>query len=292
MKQYLDALDFILKNGDIRDDRTGTGTIGVFGIQQRYDLRLGFPAMTTKKLAWKSVLSELIWFIEGSGDERRLCEILHGTRDPDKKTIWTANAEANYWKPKAKYTGDLGRVYGVQWRGWKTRRKQWLSSNESVDVVVDQLQELINGIKKDPFGRRHILTAWNPGELSDMALPPCHIMAQFYVNSKYELSCQMYQRSNDMFLGCPFNIASYALLTHMIAQVCDLDVGEFIHTTGDAHIYLNHIDQVQEQLSRNPLPLPTLKMNKSKFDIDSFTMEDFELVDYQSHATIKAEMAV
>lgn len=292
MKQYLDTLDFILKNGDIRDDRTGTGTIGVFGIQQRYDLRTGFPAMTTKKLAWKAVLSELIWFIEGSGDERRLCEILHGTRDTDKKTIWTANAEANYWKPKAKFPGDLGRVYGVQWRGWKTHRKQWLSSNDSVDVIVDQLQELINGIKKDPFGRRHILTAWNPGELSDMALPPCHIMAQFYVNSKNELSCQMYQRSNDMFLGCPFNIASYALLTHMIAQVCDLGVGEFIHTTGDAHIYLNHIDQVKEQLSRNPLPLPTLKMNTSKFDIDSFTMEDFELVNYQSHATIKAEMAV
>jgi thymidylate synthase len=292
MKQYLDALQYIHDNGEVRLDRTGTGTIGVFGMQQRYDLRKGFPAMTTKKLAWKAVVSELLWFIEGSGDERRLAEILHGTRDTAKKTIWTANAQADYWKPKAQYEGDLGRVYGVQWRGWKTNHKQWLSSSESVDGTVDQLAELIAGIKKDPYGRRHLLTAWNPGEISEMALPPCHILAQFYVNSKDELSCQMYQRSNDFFLGCPFNIASYALLTHMIAQVCNLGVGELIHTTGDAHVYSNHMDQVAEQLSREPFPLPTLKINKDKFDIDSFTMEDFELVGYQSHETIKAEMAV
>lgn len=298
MKQYLQTLQHIVATGDIRTDRTGTGTVGVFGTQQRYDLRLGFPAITTKKLAWKAVVTELLWFIEGSGDEGRLRELLYGSRDAmtdhgvHKKTIWTANAEANYWKPKAKFPGDLGRIYGVQWRTWSTNRKQWITSSESVGETVDQLADLISGIKKDPFGRRHILTAWNPGELSEMALPPCHILAQFYVNSKNELSCQMYQRSNDMFLGCPFNIASYSLLTHMIAQVCGLGVGEFVHTTGDAHIYLNHIDQVTEQLSRTPYPLPTLKINPEVKDIDSFTVDDFELVGYQSHATITAKMAV
>lgn len=298
MLQYLQTLQHILDTGDTRMDRTGTGTIGIFGTQQRYDLRLGFPAMTTKKLAWKAVVSELLWFIEGSGDEGRLREILYGSRDAmtdhgvHKKTIWTANAQADYWTPKAKFPGDLGRVYGVQWRTWRTNRKHWVTSNESVDTTVDQLQELIAGIKKDPYGRRHILTAWNPGELAEMALPPCHIMAQFYVNSENELSCQMYQRSNDLFLGCPFNIASYALLTHMVAQVCGLKVGEFIHTTGDAHIYLNHIDQVSEQLSRTPYPLPTLKINPDVTDITAFKMSDFELVGYQSHESIKAEMAV
>ena len=298
MEQYLGALQHIVDNGDTRMDRTGTGTSGVFGMQQRYDLRKGFPAMTTKKLAWKAVVTELLWFIEGSGDEGRLREILYGDREARtengdlKKTIWTANAQADYWKPKAQYDGDLGRVYGVQWRSWKTNRKQWVSSSECVDGTVDQLAEMIAGIKKDPYGRRHLLTAWNPGELNEMALPPCHILAQFYVNSKNELSCQMYQRSNDFFLGCPFNIASYALLTHMIAQVCGLGVGEFIHTTGDAHVYSNHMDQVAEQLSRKPFPLPTLKMNPNVTSIDSFKMSDFELVGYQSHESIKAEMAV
>ena len=280
-----------MTTGTTRTDRTNTGTIGVFGMQQRYDLNKGFPAVTTKKLAWKAVVSELLWFIEGSGDERRLAEILHGTRDASRNTIWTGNAQADYWTPKAKFPGDLGRVYGVQWRHWATTAKRWISSSESEPVEVDQLQELIAGIKKDPYGRRHILTSWNPGELPDMALPPCHLLAQFYV-ANGQLSCQMYQRSNDFFLGCPFNIASYALLTHMVAQVCGLGVGEFIHTTGDAHIYSNHVTQVKEQLSREPLPLPILVMNPDVMDINSFTMDDFHLEGYQSHDAIKAPMAV
>ena len=292
MKQYLDTLSNILTSGDVRMDRTGTGTIGLFGTQQRYDLRAGFPAVTTKKLAWRAVVSELLWFIEGSGDERRLCEILHGTRDADKKTIWTGNAQAPYWKDKAKFNGDVGRIYGVQFRHWQTGKKHWISSSEEEPVEIDQLANLIDGIKKDPYGRRHILSAWNPAELDQMALPPCHIMAQFYVNSSNELSCHMYQRSNDFFLGCPFNIASYSLLTHMIAQVCGLGVGEFIHSTGDAHLYSNHIEQVKEQLSREPLPLPILKMNQGIMDINLFTMDDFHLEGYKCHDTIKAPMAV
>jgi thymidylate synthase len=292
MKQYLDALQYIHDNGEVRLDRTGTGTIGVFGMQQRYDLRKGFPAMTTKKLAWKAVVSELLWFIEGSGDERRLAEILHGTRDADKKTIWTDNANAEYWKPKARYTGSVGRIYGVQWRHWLTRMKQYISSSVWEYEEVDQLANVIESIKKDPYGRRHIITSWNPAELDEMALPPCHILMQFYVSADQELSCHMYQRSNDFFLGCPFNIASYALLTHMIAQVCDLGVGEFIHTTGDAHIYSNHVEQVKEQLSREPLPLPTLWLNSHITSIDKFTMDDIQLVDYKSLDAIKAPMAV
>jgi thymidylate synthase len=277
MKTYLNALQYILDNGQRRDDRTGTGTIGVFGMQQRYNLQEGFPAVTTKKLAFKACLSELIWFLEGSSDERRLAEILHGTRDASKRTIWTDNANADYWKPKAKYEGDLGRVYGVQWRDFGG---------------VDQLLTLIDGIKNDPYGRRHIITAWNPGELKDMALPPCHCFAQFYVSADNKLSCQLYQRSADFFLGVPFNIASYALFTHMIAQVCGLYVGDFVHTIGDAHIYSNHVDQVKEQLSREPYPLPTLRINPAVKDITAFTMDDFTLENYVSHASIKADMAV
>ena len=277
MKTYLDALKFVLENGQERKDRTGTGTIGVFGMQQRYDLSKGFPAVTTKKLAFKACLSELLWFLEGTGDERRLAEILHGTRDTDKRTIWTDNATSDYWKPKAKYDGDLGRVYGVQWRDFGG---------------VDQVVELINGIKKDPYGRRHILTAWNPGQLDQMALPPCHCFAQFYVTADGRLSCQMYQRSCDMFLGVPFNIASYSLLTHMISQVCGLKAGEFVHVLGDAHIYLNHVEQVKEQLGREPLPLPTLWINPDVTDITKFTMEDFRLDGYNHHPPIKAPMAV
>jgi thymidylate synthase len=281
-QEYLNALQTVLDKGTTKEDRTGVGTISYFGMQQRYDLSTSFPAVTTKKLAWKSVVSELLWFIEGSGDENRLREILHGSRDSEKSTIWTANATAPYWQAKAKYEGDLGRVYGVQWRHWQ---RPFMNSN------VDQLERLIEGIKKDPNGRRHILTAWNPGELDKMALPPCHIMAQFYVvNGK--LSCQMYQRSCDMFLGVPFNIASYSLLTAMIAQVCNLDVGEFVHVLGDAHIYLNHVEQVKEQLQREPLPAPQLRLNPDITDITKFTMQDIELINYQSHAAIKAEMAV
>ena len=281
-KEYLNALQAVLDKGTQKEDRTGVGTISYFGMQQRYDLSRGFPAVTTKKLAWRSVVSELLWFLEGSGDENRLREILHGSRDSEKSTIWTANATAPYWQAKAKYEGDLGRVYGVQWRHWQ---RAWMNSS------IDQLSNLIDGIKKDPNGRRHILTAWNPGELDKMALPPCHIMAQFYV-ANGKLSCQMYQRSCDMFLGVPFNIASYSLLTHMIAQVCDLEVGEFVHTLGDAHIYSNHVEQVKEQLQREPLPAPQLRLNPDIKDITKFTMQDIELINYQSHAAIKAEMAV
>ena len=299
MQQYLKDLQFILDNGVESKDRTGTGTISVFGMQTRYDLSKGFPAVTTKKLAWKSVVSELLWFIEGSGDERRLAEILHGTRDPSKSTIWTANAQADYWTPRAQYEGDLGRVYGVQWRHWRkyTERKDLGEAHLGGTRVAadrteeDQLANLISRIKSNPEDRRHILTAWNPGEISEMALPPCHCFAQFYVRNG-RLSCQMYQRSADFFLGVPFNIASYSLLTHMIAQVCDLGVGEFVHTIGDAHIYSNHVEQVKEQLSRETLALPTLKLNPNIKDIDGFTMADIELVDYQCHGAIKAPMSV
>ena len=286
MKTYLDALHNVLNNGTVREDRTGTGTIGLFGMQQRYDLSLGFPAVTTKKLAFKACLGELLWFLEGSNDERRLAEILHGPDTEHKRTIWTDNALADYWLPKAKFQGDLGRVYGVQWRDW--RRYQGPGKNET----VDQIATLIEGIKDDPYGRRHIITAWNPAELDQMALPPCHCFAQFYVSADNRLSCQMYQRSCDMFLGVPFNIASYSLLTHMVAQVCGLGVGEFVHVLGDAHIYLNHVDQVKEQLAREPLPAPTLWINPEVTDILKFTMEDFRLDGYNSYASIKAPMAV
>jgi len=299
MKQYHDLLTDILENGESKDDRTGVGTISVFGRQLRFNLREGFPAVTTKKLAWKACVGELLWFIEGSSDERRLAEITHG--DPDGKvTIWTPNALAPYWKPKATFEGDLGRVYGVQWRHWNKYRveKDMGPAHKggtrlAVDnIEVDQLANLIDGLKNDPNGRRHILSAWNVSELDQMALPPCHVMSQFYVNKKKELSCHMYQRSVDVFLGLPFNIASYALLTHLLAQVCDLKVGELIISTGDTHIYTNHVEQVKEQLSRESYPNPTLSLNKEIKDIDKFTISDIVLTDYKSHGTIKAEMAV
>lgn len=303
MKQYLSLLHDIIETGETRDDRTGVGTIGVFGRSIRFDLRRNFPAVTTKKLAWKACVGELLWFIEGSSDERRLAELTHGTRD-GVVTIWTPNALASYWKPKAKFDGDLGRVYGVQWRHWRSLKErgpgtfkdefgsQYRRTGEVQLSEVDQLKNLIKGLKEDPYSRRHILSAWNVGDLDQMALPPCHVMSQFYVNKNNELSCHMYQRSVDVFLGLPFNIASYALLTHMIAQVCDLSVGELIISTGDTHIYSNHVDQVKEQLSRHPYSLPTLKLNPEIKEIDKFTMNDIELVDYQSHGSIKAEMAV
>ena len=287
---YLNALQEILDTGNHRPDRTGVGTISKFGIQMRFDLAQGFPAVTTKRLAWKAVKSELLWFIEGSGDENRLKEILHGDRYSDKKTIWSDNATAPYWTNKRlqRHAGDLGRVYGVQWRRW---RAPLVRINKVVLQNCDQLLSLIDGIKKDPHSRRHIITAWNPGELELMALPPCHMMAQFYV-SNGKLSCQMYQRSADMFLGVPFNIASYALFTHIIAQACELEVGELIVALGDAHIYKNHVDQVKEQLARKPLPLPKLQLNPEIKDVTKFSMEDIELVDYTSHEAIAAPMAV
>ena len=281
MKQYLDALRHVLENGADRKDRTGTGTRAVFGMQMRFNMEDGFPAMTTKKLPWKSVVSELLWFIEGSDDERRLAEILHGTRDVNKKTIWTANAEADYWKPKAGFEGDLGRIYGVQWRKWKAPDGK----------EIDQLANAIKLIKENPTSRRIMVTAWNPGEINEMALPPCHAFFQFFVANN-KLSLQMYQRSCDMFLGVPFNIASYSLLLHMFAQVTDLKPGEFVHVLADAHVYHNHFEQVKEQLARNPLPLPKLWLNPAIKNIDDFKMEDIKLEDYQFHPPIKAEMAV
>lgn len=287
---YLDLLKNILSNGNDRLDRTGTGTISLFGEQLKFNLQDGFPAITTKKLAWKACVSELLWFIEGSGDEFRLREILHGQRYIDKKTIWTDNATAPYWTNKniQRHPGDLGRIYGVQWRRW---RKPLIRINKVVLQNHDQLLDLVEGIKKDPYGRRHIITAWNPGELELMALPPCHTMCQFYVSDN-KLSCHMYQRSADMFLGVPFNVASYALFTHMLAQVCNLDVGQLIISFGDAHIYKNHVDQVKEQLKRNPLPLPSLRLNSNIEKITDFTMDDIELINYTCHDTIKAQMAV
>ena len=281
MKEYLTALNYILTNGTIKKNRTGIDTLSVFGYQMRFDLNKGFPAVTTKKLAWRSVVSELLWMLEGSSDERRLCEILYGTKDANKKTIWTANAFSDYWINQAEYPGDCGRIYGKQMRDWRT------SDGKS----IDQLQNLIAGIKTDPTSRRHILLNYNPCEIDKMCLPPCHAMSQFDVTDN-KLSCQLYQRSVDSFLGLAFNIASYSLLTHMIAQVCDLKVGEFIHTSGDLHLYINHIDQTKEQLARNPYPLPKLWLNPNVKNITDFTIDDIKLLDYKHHPSILAEMAV
>lgn len=273
---YLDVLKQIMEKGVDRDDRTGTGTRALFGLQMRFNMEDGFPAVTTKKLAFKAVKSELLWFLEGSTDDNRLKE-LNGS----EKTIWTANAEADYWTPKAAFPGDLGRVYAAQWRKWR----------KPDGTEVDQIAEVIEDIKKDPNSRRLIVTAWNPGELDQMALPPCHMFFQFFV-ADGKLSLLMHQRSCDMFLGVPFNIASYSLLLHMVAQVTGLKAYEFIHSLGDAHIYKNHFEAVEEQLSRTPLPSPTLSLNPEVSTIDGFTMDDIELVGYESHASIKAPMAV
>jgi thymidylate synthase len=289
MKQYHNLLKDILENGEERSDRTNTGTISVFGRQLRFDLRTTFPAITTKKLAWRACVAELLWFLEGSSDERRLSEITHGTRDSSKSTIWTENAESPYWKPKAKFEGDLGRVYGVQWREWNTHTT---SICQAEPIYIDQIKQVIEGIKKDPFGRRHIVSAWNVAELNKMALPPCHVMFQFYVGNNNTLSCHMYQRSVDSFLGLPFNIASYALLTNMIAHVTGLTAKELVISTGDTHLYLDHIDQVKEQLNRQAFELPTLWLNPEVKNINYFTMDDIKLENYVSHDAIKAKMAV
>lgn len=273
MEQYLKLLKKVLKEGDDRTDRTGVGTRAIFGQQMRFDMSDGFPAVTTKKLAFKAVKAELIWFLTGSSDNNELQKL--GCH------IWDANAEADYWKPKARFPGDLGRVYGVQWRSWQGANGK----------TIDQIANVIDKIKKDPADRRMIVTAWNPGELDQMALPPCHMFFQFFV-AKGKLSLQMYQRSADMFLGVPFNIASYALLLHMVAQVTGLEAGEFIHVLGDTHMYQNHIEQVKIQLARKPFPLPKLWLNPDLKKIEDFTMDDIQLLDYESHPTIKAEMAV
>lgn len=273
MRNYLDALQYIIEHGTDKPTRTGIDTRGVFGMQFRYNMADGFPATTTKKLAFNAVKAELLWFIKGSSDVRELQKL--GCH------IWDANASADYWKPKARFEGDLGRIYGVQWRNWQAPDGR----------IIDQLHEIIERIKKNPYDRRLIVSAWNPGEIDQMALPPCHSFFQFYVADS-KLSVQMYQRSCDMFLGVPFNIASYSLLLHMVAQVTGLQVGEFVHTLGDAHIYKNHFDQVKEQLARTPYSLPKLWLNAERKNIDDFKMDDIQLTGYQCHPGIKAPMAV
>ncbi len=282
MKTYLTALQHILANGVDESDRTGTGTRSVFGYQMRFNLKEGFPAVTTKKLAWKAVVSELIWFLEGSTDERRLAEIHYGLPREQlvgKNTIWTANADAQgkaLGYPNSDTHKELGPVYGSRWRNWDG---------------VDQIAQLIHKIQTNPTDRRLIVSGWDVPKLDAMALPPCHCLTQFYVRNGM-LSCQLYQRSVDAFLGLPFNVASYALLTHMIAQVTGLEVGEFIHTSGDLHIYLNHMDQVTEQLSRDIKVAPQVWINPNITSIDDFTMDSLMLLNYESHGTIKAPMAV
>ena len=287
MKAYLDLLQYILENGEQKDDRTNTGTISSFGHQLEFDLEEGFPAVTTKSLAWKGVVSELLWFIEGSDDERRLAEIRFGkdrTEITDLKkysTIWTDNAD-NQGKELGYENTDtkkiLGPVYGVQWRNWGGK---------------DQIKDLLKELKKNPDGRRHILSAWNLDELNKMALPPCHVMTQFYVHND-SISCHMYQRSADMFLGVPFNIASYALLLSIFGEILNLKPKRFIHSFGDAHIYKNSIDQVREQISRTPKPMPELVMPtiNSIDDLKDFGLNDFILKNYEPHPPIKAKMAI
>lgn len=306
MKQYLEALNFIMTNGEDRGDRTGIGTRSVFGYTMRFNLQEGFPAMTTKKLAWKSVVSELLWFLEGSDNERRLAEILYGkpaSELTDKTTIWTANADkqgVDLGYENNNLVKKLGPVYGVQWRGWEgigEFHNSMLQDEEPhtyqvyTNRKIDQISQLINDIKNNPESRRHMLSAWNVAAIDKMALPPCHLLAQFYVSKGKYLNCMVNIRSNDMFLGNPFNIASYALLIHMLAQVTNLEAGELIMCLGDAHIYNNHFDQVNEQLKREPLTLPKLWLNPEITNIDNFTMDDIKLEKYQSHDSIKAIMA-
>ena len=265
MRPYLDLLRHVLDHGTAKDDRTGTGTLSVFGYQMRFDLAAGFPLVTTKKVPMRAVIHELLWFLRGETHVRWLQE--------NKVKIWDPWADPE--------TGELGPVYGVQWRSWPT----------ADGGRIDQIAEVIEQIRTDPDSRRLIVSAWNVAELERMALPPCHLLFQFHV-ADGRLSCQLYQRSADLFIGVPFNIASYALLTMMVAQVSGLKPGEFVHTFGDAHIYKNHLDQVREQLSREPRPLPTMRLNPEVRSIDGFRYEDFELSGYDPHPTIKAPVAV
>lgn len=264
MKQYLDLMRHVRDNGVYKADRTGTGTYSVFGYQMRFNLADGFPAVTTKKLHLKSIIHELLWFLAG-----------------DTNIAYLKQNGVSIWDEWADENGDLGPVYGYQWRSWPTADGQ----------KIDQIQRLVEQLRVNPDSRRHIVSAWNVACVDEMALPPCHTMFQFYV-AEGKLSCQLYQRSADIFLGVPFNIASYALLTMMIAQVVDLELGDFVHTFGDAHLYSNHLDQVELQLARQPNALPTMKINPEVKDLFSFRFDDFELVDYQSHPHIPAPVAV
>ena len=264
MQQYLDLMRHVLEHGDPKTDRTGTGTLSVFGWQMRFRLRDGFPLLTTKKLHTRSIIHELLWFLQGDTDIRYLKE--------NGVSIWDEWADAD---------GELGPVYGKQWRRWETADGR----------TVDQLARVVDSIRHSPDSRRHLVSAWNPGEVDDMALPPCHALFQFYVAGG-RLSCQLYQRSADIFLGVPFNIASYALLTHMVAQVCELEAGDFIWTGGDCHLYSNHLEQARAQLEREPRPLPTLRLNPAVRDLFSFRFEDIALEGYDPHPHIKAPVAV
>jgi thymidylate synthase len=264
VRQYHDLLRLVLEEGVARSDRTGTGTLSIFGAQARFDLRERFPLLTTKKLHLKSIIYELLWFLRGETNVRYLNE--HGV------TIWDEWADEN---------GNLGRVYGAQWRDWRGAN----------GIRVDQIDKIISEIRENPSSRRLIVSAWNPAEIDEMALPPCHVLFQFYVNDG-ELSCQLYQRSADLFLGVPFNIASYSLLTMMMAQICDLAPGDFVHTFGDLHLYQNHLEQAREQLSRECRPLPRIRLNPTITRIEDFRFEDFTLLDYNPHPSIKAPIAV
>lgn len=264
MKPYLDLLDHVLKNGNVKEDRTGTGTYSIFGHQMRFDLSKGFPLVTTKKVHLKSIIYELLWFLNG-----------------DTNIKYLNDNGVNIWNEWADMDGNLGPVYGHQWRSWKSNKGE----------IVDQISQVVESIKNNPDSRRHLVSAWNVGEINNMALPPCHIIFQFYVAGG-KLSCQLYQRSADLFLGVPFNIASYALLTMMIAQVTDLKPGDFVHTFGDAHIYKNHVEQVNLQLSRELKPLPKMKINPHVKNIFSFKYSDFTLEGYDPHPAIKGDVAV
>lgn len=265
VQTYLDLLKLVRDQGEERRDRTGVGTRGVFGAQARFDLRERFPLLTTKKVHWKSVVYELLWFLRG-----------------DTNVKWLQERGVSIWDEWADAQGNLGPVYGYQWRHWPGRE----------GVTIDQLAKVIDSIKKSPQSRRHIVTAWNPADVDKMALPPCHALFQFYVSSKGELSCQLYQRSADLFLGVPFNIASYALLNLMVAQVCGLKSGDFVHTFGDLHLYLNHLEQVETQLARTPKTLPRVRLNPAITKLEDFKFEDIELLDYDPHPGIKAPIAV
>ncbi|QBK31455.1 thymidylate synthase [Roseitalea porphyridii] len=264
MRQYHDLMRLVMATGTDRGDRTGTGTRSIFGHQMRFDLADGFPLVTTKKLHVRSIIIELLWFLRG-----------------DTNVAFLKDNGVSIWDEWADENGDLGPVYGAQWRSWPA----------GDGATIDQIARLVDGIRTSPASRRHIVTAWNPAQVDDMALPPCHCLFQFYV-ADGKLSCQLYQRSADIFLGVPFNIASYALLTHMIAHVCDLKVGDFVHTFGDAHIYANHFEQVETQLARDPRPLPTLEITRDVPDIFDFRFDDFAISGYDPHPHIKAKVAV